>query len=101
MQLLTDEAAGLHAFVIGEIAAGNLPNRRRVLADLMELPQGAIADEAEVHRLLETHRLWGLGLGWIDLHLLASAMLSGWNLLTGDHAMMAAAKKLGVAYPAN
>jgi len=87
----------MHPFVMGELAAGSLKNRPAMLADFAALPQASIAGEAEVHHLLESRRLWGTGLGWIDLHLLASAMLAGWRLFTADRAMLKAAEKLGLA----
>jgi predicted nucleic acid-binding protein len=100
-QLLTTESAGVHPFVLGELAAGNLPKRQSTLTDLGQLPRVPAAQESDVHHLLESHRLWGLGLGWVDLHILAAALVSGCNLLTADHAMMAAATRLGIGYPAN
>ena len=96
VQLLNNRLAGSHPFVIGELAAGNLRNRPVTLADLAALPQARVASEAEVHHLLEIHRLWGTGLGWIDLHLLASAALSGWALLTADRVMNQTAQTLGL-----
>jgi predicted nucleic acid-binding protein len=98
-QLLTDNGAGLHPFVQGEIAAGNLKNRAATLGYLALLPQAAIAPEGEVHRLLESRRLWGTGLGWVDLHVLASAMISAWNLYTVDRRMKEAAEAMGIAEP--
>src|SRR5258708_7836942 len=94
VQLLNDGLAGIHPFVIGEIAVGNLKNRAATLADLAALPHARVASDAEVHHLLETHRLWGTGLGWVDLHLLASAALSGWTLLTVDRVMNQTAQTL-------
>jgi len=98
VRLLLAEEIGLHPFVLGELAAGNLPRRSRTLADLACLPQAPVAEEREVHHLLEAHRLWGTGLGWIDLHLLASAKLSGWPLYTADRALNAAAARLEIAH---
>lgn len=100
-QLLTTNSACVHPFILGELAAGNLPKRQATLADLGRLPRVPAAQESDVHHLLETNRLWGKGLGWVDLHLLAAAMISGCNLLTADHALMSAAARLGVVYPAN
>jgi predicted nucleic acid-binding protein len=97
-QLLLSESAGLHPFVLGELAAGNLPKRGDTLAHFQKLPQLPIAPEGEVHRLVESARLWGFGLGWVDLHLLAAARISRCGLLTADHAMTAAAVRLGIAY---
>jgi predicted nucleic acid-binding protein len=96
VELLEDGRAGIHPFVIGELAAGNLRNRAATLADLAALPMAQSASEAEVHHLLESHRLWGTGLGWIDLHLLASAALSGWTLLTADRVMNQTAQAMGL-----
>jgi predicted nucleic acid-binding protein len=94
-QLLLDEAAGLHPFVLGEVAAGNLRNRSRTLHDLTLLPRIPLAQEDEVHHLLESQRLWSSGLGWVDLHILASSLLFGWNLYSADRALDAAASRLG------
>jgi len=94
VRLLNDGLAGVHPFVVGELAAGNLKNRAATLGDLRALPQARVATDIEVHHLLESHRLWGAGLGWIDLHLLASAALSGWDLLTADRAMEQAVRSM-------
>ena len=96
-RLLAAGEVGMHAFVLGELACGNLKNRHVTLADLAKLPRVPQAREQEVHHLLESRRLWGTGLGWVDLHLLASALIAGWGLLTADHALGAAAAGLGVA----
>jgi hypothetical protein len=95
-RLLADGEVALHQFVMGEIAAGNLKNRAETLDDLGCLPRAPVAEEGEVRHLLETRRLWGRGLGWIDLHLLASAALAGLDLLTADRAMAEAAHLLGI-----
>jgi predicted nucleic acid-binding protein len=95
-RLLAGDDVGLHPFVLGEIAAGTLRQRARVLADLACLPQLAIAQGSEVHHLLESRELWGLGLGWVDLHLLAAAKLAAWHLYTADRAMNGAAARLAI-----
>jgi hypothetical protein len=46
--------------------------------------------------LLESRRLWGEGLGWVDVHLLASALLGGWDLLAAGRTMQRAARRLGI-----
>ena len=96
VQLLEDGLAGTNPFILGEIAAGNVKNRAGTLAYLAALPQARAGSESEVHHLLEAHRLWGTGLGWSDLHLLASAALSGWTLLTADRVMSRTAQTLGL-----
>jgi predicted nucleic acid-binding protein len=97
LDLVANQSVAMHPFVIGELAAGSIKNRGITLGDLALLPQAPIAKEDEVHRLLESHRLWSTGLGWVDLHLLTAAFLMGWKLLTSGRAMRTAAQKLGIA----
>lgn len=95
-RMLQAESVGLHPFILGEIAAGNLRNRERVLVYFASLTELPIAHENEVHHLLESRRLWGSGLGWIDLHILTATKLSGWQLYTADQAMNQAAARLEI-----
>ncbi len=97
--LLRSRRVLLHPFVLGELACGNLPKRAGTIAFLDELPVAALASEAEVRHLLESRRLWGSGLGWVDLHLLASALIEESKLWTADRPMAAAARHLGIAFP--
>ncbi len=85
-----------HPFVIGELACGNLKNRTRILADLDALPLAVPATHEEVLRLVEERALWGRGIGWIDGHLLASALLSHCWLWTLDRQLDQAAGGAGV-----
>jgi hypothetical protein len=86
-----------HPFVIGELACGNLRNRQEILALLAALPQVSIADHGEVMTLLESSHLFGRGLGWVDLHLLTSSLLSRCVLWTLDRPLQRAAAALKVA----
>jgi len=86
-----------HPFVIGELACGRLGNRREILGLLAALPQGRVADHAELLHLIDEHRLFGRGLGWIDIHLLGSGLLSACNLWTADRALQDASRRLGIA----
>ena len=88
----------IHPFVLGEIACGNLHARAELLSDLGELPCATLADHAEVLALIEEHRLFGKGIGWIDAHLLASARLSACRLWTLDGRLSEVAHRLGVGY---
>ena len=84
-----------HPFVIGEIACGSIQNRREVLSLLHQLPRATVAEDHEVLEFLETRRLYGKGIGWIDLRLLASAHLSNCLLWTKDGRLSKAAEELG------
>ncbi|MFN0167599.1 MAG: type II toxin-antitoxin system VapC family toxin [Bryobacteraceae bacterium] len=85
-----------HPFVIGELACGNLRNRERILADLLELPCVTLATPAEVLGLIRDYRLWGRGIGWVDVNLVASARLSRCDLWTLDTRLAEAARSAGV-----
>ena len=93
---LLEEARSLcHPFIIGELACGNLSQRDSVLSLLGALQEAPVAEHTEVLELVESRRLQGRGLGWIDLHLLAAALLAGCSLWTLDRRLAAAARELG------
>ena len=92
--LLHDGQVLCHPFVVGELACGNLRRREEVLNLLMALPETHIADHQEVLHLLDSARFFGRGLGWIDLHLLASSLISGCALWTLDRPLQKAAAAL-------
>lgn len=96
--LLEDGEVLCHPFIIGELACGNLKNRAEILSLLQALPQAKVAGHDEVMEFIEIHRLSGAGLGYVDVHLLASALLSKATLWTTDKSLSAAAKKLGIGY---
>ncbi len=88
-----------HPFIIGELACGNLANRREILRRLRSLPRAEVAEHDEVLAFLEAHHLAGRGIGWIDAHLLASARLSHLPLWTLDGQLAGLARDLGLAPP--
>jgi predicted nucleic acid-binding protein len=83
-ELLFDDQILIHPMVIGEIACGNLSKRDHTLLLLQSLPGAKVGEHDEVLRVLERQRLWGKGLGWVDLHLLTSTLLTGCRLWTLD-----------------
>jgi predicted nucleic acid-binding protein len=85
-----------HPFVVGELACGNLRSRARVLADLGVLSPAVLATDEEVMRLVEDHKLWGRGIGWIDAHLIASALIANCRFWTLDRPLERAAVAAGV-----
>jgi len=82
--LLNDGHVVCHPFIIGEIACGNLKNRTEILSLLQDLPMASLADDDEVIQFIEDHKLMGKGLGYIDIHLLMSALLTRIPLWTID-----------------
>jgi predicted nucleic acid-binding protein len=93
-------AVWCHPFVIGELACGRLRRRAEVLSLLASLPQAPIAAHAEALALLDRHDLAGRGIGWVDVHLLASARIAGMSLWTADRRLAALARELGLGPPA-
>jgi len=88
-----------HPFVLGELACGSLKNRAAILSDLGALPAAASATHDETLRLIEHRLLWGKGIGWIDTHLLASALLTDCEFWTLDERLKRVAAELGVKRP--
>jgi predicted nucleic acid-binding protein len=84
VDLLRDNQVLIHSAVIGELACGNLPNRKELIASLLLLPRATEASFEETLRLIESSQLSGEGLGWVDVQLLAAAALSNARLLTRD-----------------
>jgi predicted nucleic acid-binding protein len=94
--LLEEGRVLTHPFVIGELACGLLADRRAVLGLLAELPSASVATDVEVMDLIERRSLAGRGIGFVDAHLLASAMLEGVLLWTLDRRLAASAVRLGL-----
>lgn len=87
-----------HPFVVGELALGNLRNPAGILEALLDLPMAVRATDEEVRRFIDAQVLHGLGIGYIDAHLLASVRLApGSSLWTRDKRLRAASQRLGLA----
>ncbi len=97
--LLLDSEVTCHPYIIGELACGNLKNRDEILDLLQALPIASTIAPDEFLFFVDQHRLIGLGIGFVDIHLLASALLSALRLWTGDRRLRTAASKLGITFP--
>jgi predicted nucleic acid-binding protein len=95
--LLEEGGVGCHHFVIGELACGTLRSREELLSLLKALPQVPLAEHEEVLKFVAERQLSGRGLGWIDMHLLASALIGKCNVWTLDKALQAVAIQLKLA----
>ena len=100
-QLLDLEQVLTHPFVVGELACGNLANRKEIISLLHSLPCAPKADDDEILFFVERHRLMGRGLGLVDMHLLASATIGGAWLWTADRNLQLAARNLKIAFSQN
>lgn len=99
LEALLDEGEVLcHPFIIGELACGQIVNRRQIMAFLCSLPRVVAADHNEVMHLIDGHQLMGTGIGYLDAHLLASARVSSALIWTFDVSLDKTSAKLEVAY---
>ena len=96
--LLDEGQVVCHPFIIGELACGNLRNRSEILSLLQALPVVIHAEHEEVMQFIENYNLMGKGLGYIDVHLLASAILTKVPLWTLDKKLNEISSKLDLAY---
>ena len=88
----------IHPFIIGEVALGNLRQRDVILDAMRNLPRTAVATDEEVLHMISRDTLFGLGIGYIDAHLLAAVRLtSGSSLWTRDKRLRAVAERLRLA----
>jgi predicted nucleic acid-binding protein len=99
--LLDQDLVMCHPLIIGELACGNMKHRSEVLASLAVLPITPTIEHEELLTFLNNHKLFGQGLGWIDVHLLASAVLDRVTLWTHDISLRQAAKKLRCSFDAS
>jgi len=96
--LLNEGTVVCHPFVIGELACGTIRNRALIFSLLQSLPVADTAEHSEVLQFIEHNRLAGKGLGYVDVHLLASAVLTGVSLWTFDIKLQQASAKLRIDY---
>ena len=94
--LLYDEQVLCHPFIVGELACGTLRNRVEILSMLSDLPEAQLLEHEEVLSFLESRRQYGRGIGWVDVHLLASTLLTRCTLWTFDKSLRRAANSLNV-----
>ena len=88
----------IHPFIIGEIACGSLRNRATTLELLQQMPMATVAEFDEVFGYVERFKLHGKGIGYVDVHLLASAVMSGATLWTTDKRLRATAHGIKCGY---
>ena len=96
--LLQDGHVLAHPWVIGELALGHFSRRSEILGLLHNLPRATVATDAEVLTLIENQHLFGVGIGYVDAHLLAATLLTPDALLwTRDKRLATIAVRCGLA----
>ena len=97
-KLLMDAEVMCHPFIIGELACGNLKNRNEIISLLQSLPMAPTIEFDEFLFFIDRNHLMAKGVGFVDIHLLASAQLAGVPLWTGDKRLKSAADQLDLAF---
>jgi predicted nucleic acid-binding protein len=95
--LSRDDVTG-HDFVYGELLIGDRGGRRALLADYERMDRAPVVPHSDVVAFVRDRKLHGRGIGWIDVHLLASALVARLELWTTDPALATVAKELGISY---
>ena len=97
-KLLMDAEVMCHPFIIGELACGNLKNRNEIISLLQSLPMAPTIEFDEFLFMIDRNHLMGKGVGFVDIHLLASAQLAGVPLWTADKRLKSAADQLELKF---
>jgi predicted nucleic acid-binding protein len=97
-KLLVDAEVMCHPFIIGELACGNLKNRQEIISLLQSLPMAQTVEFDEFLFFIDRNHLMGKGVGFVDVHLLASAQLTGAPLWTADKRLKSAAGQLELTF---
>jgi predicted nucleic acid-binding protein len=97
-RLLSDDAVAGHEYVYGELLVGDLGGRQKLLSSYERMEQVVPVSHSEVVAFVQARKIHGRGIGWVDAHLLASALVGGVQLWTADGPLGAIADELGIAY---
>ena len=96
-KLLESCEVATHPYVVMELALGSIAKREEVISNLSLLPQSQVAEPAELFALIEKRSLYRKGIGVIDLHLIASALIdSSISIWTRDKRLGEIASSLGI-----
>jgi len=87
-----------HDFVYGELLIGDNGGRKTLLAEYERMDQASVVPHSDVVAFVRDRKLYGRGIGWIDVHLLASALVGRLELWTTDPALATVAKELGISH---
>lgn len=96
--LLNEANVAIHPFIIGELACGNIKNRKEILNLLQTLDTSQEISLQELLHFIEINKLQGKGIGFTDVHILASSLLADYMLWTNDKKLHSIAQRMGIAY---
>jgi predicted nucleic acid-binding protein len=95
--LQRDEVVG-HQMVFGELLIGDPGGRSKLLAEYALMHQAETVNHDELVQLVRARRLFGRGVGWVDVHLIGAALVGGFPVWTADSRFVAVARELRLAY---
>ena len=98
IRLLEQGLVACHPLITGELACGGIKNRYEIIALLNDLPSTDILDHSEIMKLIEYREIMNKGIGYVDVHLLGSALVSETPMWTFDKALRNIAKQLSIEY---
>lgn len=98
VRLLEQGAVACHPFIIGELACGCIKNRNEIISLLDDLPSTDILDHYDIMEFIEYRKIMNKGIGYVEVHLLASALVSETPLWTFDKALKKIANQLSIKY---
>ncbi len=99
--LLESDRVITHPYIIGELFCGNFSHRNETLSFFNDLPICGVLDHEEIMAFIENRRLFGKGLGYIDVHLVASAFLESVKLFTFDKKLKNVVQELRLGFSLN
>ena len=98
--LLENGLVACHPFIIGELACGGMKNRNEIINLLNALPSVHLLEHDEIMEFIEVRKIMNQGIGYVDVHILGSAIVSETPLWTLDKSLRKAANKLSIGYTA-
>jgi predicted nucleic acid-binding protein len=97
-KLLARDEVAAHDLVFGELLVGDRGGRRTLLNAYEGIHTVGTVPHREVIEFVRNRKLHGRGIGWIDVHLLASALVNQLHLWTADSSLQAVALDLNISY---
>ena len=98
VRLLEQGLVACHPFIIGELACGGIKNRHEIISLLNDLPSTDILDHYDIMEFIEYRKIMNKGIGYVDVHLLGSALVTETPLWTFDKALKKIANLLSISY---
>jgi predicted nucleic acid-binding protein len=97
-EMLQEGKVVSHPFIIGELTCGNISNRVEIISLMQSLPMLDIVEHEELLLFIEHNKMMGTGLGFVDVHLMAAAILAGIPLWTQDKKLRQACSRLSIDF---